>query len=144
MGSLPTPTKLDLFSGFYNTINGKLTSTEKTRHGINPATGKPNPEIPVSTQQDVDVAVAAAREAFKTWSKTPWEQRKQAVLDFADAVEEHTDDFAKLMTQEQGKPVCFICLQEEKTIAEYSTRTSLQSAKCRSASSGCGNWLRST
>jgi acyl-CoA reductase-like NAD-dependent aldehyde dehydrogenase len=105
MGSLPTTAKLDLFGGFYNTINGRLTSTEKTRHGINPANGKPNPEIPVSTRKDVDNAVAAAREAFKFWSTTPWEERKKAVLEFADALEQHTDDFAKLLTQEQGKPV---------------------------------------
>ena len=108
MGSVPATSTLDIFSGFYNTINGKLTSTDKTRHGINPATGKPNPEVPVSTQQDVDKAVAAAREAFKIWSKTPWHERKKAVLDFADALEQHTDDFAKMLTQEQGKPVCFL------------------------------------
>lgn len=112
MGSLPATGKLDLFSGFYNTINGKLTSTEKTRHGINPATGKPNPEIPVSTPQDVDTAVAAARDAFKTWSRTPWDQRKKAILDFADALEQHTDDFAKMLTQEQGKPVCYLPQKE--------------------------------
>jgi acyl-CoA reductase-like NAD-dependent aldehyde dehydrogenase len=117
MGSLQATSKLDIFSGFYNTINGKLTSTEKTRHGINPATGKPNPEIPVSTQQDVDNTVAAARDAFKIWSKTPWHERKKAVLDFADALEQHTDDFAKMLTQEQSKPVC--------TSLEYMLPTSL-------------------
>lgn len=107
MGSLPATSKLDLFNGFYNTINGKLTSTARTRHGINPATGKPNPEVPVSTQQDVDDAVAAAKEAFKTWSKVPWAERKKAILDYADALERHIDDFAKLLTQEQGKPVSY-------------------------------------
>lgn len=103
MGSIgPT---FDVFNGFYNTINGKLTSTEKTRHGINPATAKPNPEVPVSTQKDVDDAVAAAKEAFKSWSKAPQEERKKAVLAFADAVEKYEQDFGKLLTQEQGKPV---------------------------------------
>ncbi len=108
MGSLSASDKIDVFHDFYNTIDGKLTGTEKTRHGINPANGKPNAEIPVATPQDVDNAVAAARKAFKTWSKTPWDRRKKAVVDFADALEQHTDDFAKLLTQEQGKPVCFL------------------------------------
>ncbi|KIW75688.1 hypothetical protein Z517_10430 [Fonsecaea pedrosoi CBS 271.37] len=106
MGSISGP-GFDVFNGFYNTINGKSTTTEQTRHGINPATGKPNPEVPVSTQKDVDDAVAAAKEAFKTWSKTPLEKRKEAVLAFADALEKYANDFGKLLTQEQGKPLQF-------------------------------------
>ncbi|KAJ9614295.1 hypothetical protein H2200_002431 [Cladophialophora chaetospira] len=107
MGSLPATSKLDCFSGYFNTINGQLMSTDKTRHGINPATGKPNPEVPVCTQQDVDDAVKAARTAFTTWSKTSWHERQKAILDFADALEQHTDDFAKMLTLEQGKPIQF-------------------------------------
>jgi acyl-CoA reductase-like NAD-dependent aldehyde dehydrogenase len=105
MGSLAAAEGFSVFTGFYNTIDGNSTKTENSRHGINPATGKPNPDVPVATPEDVDHAVAAAKEAFKTWSKTPWEERKKAVLKFADALEAHTDDFAKLLTQEQGKPV---------------------------------------
>lgn len=105
MGSLGARKDFEVSNGFYNTINGKSTTTVKTRHGINPATGTPNAEVPVATQIDVNDAVAAAKEAFKTWSKTPWEERKKAVLAFADALEEHTNQFAKLLTQEQGKPV---------------------------------------
>ncbi|OQU95929.1 hypothetical protein CLAIMM_02084 [Cladophialophora immunda] len=107
MGSQTVDQDFDVFSGFYNTINGKSTKTETTRHGINPATGKANPDVPVSTLKDVDDAVAAAKDAFETWSKTPWEERKKAVLEFADRLEEHTNDFAKLLTQEQGKPIRF-------------------------------------
>ena len=111
MGSIgPT---FDVFSDFKNTINGKLTSTKETRHGINPATGKPNPPVPVSTQQDVDDAVSAGKAAFKKWSKVPYEERKKAVLAFADALEKNTNDFAKMLTQEQGKPVCILkCFPE--------------------------------
>lgn len=105
MGSLGTAKDFDVFNGFYNTINGKLTTTEQTRHSINPATGKPNPEVPVSTQKDVDDSVAAAKEAFKSWSKTSYADRKKALLAFADGLAKHTQDFAKLLTQEQGKPV---------------------------------------
>lgn len=105
MGSLAADKDFDVFSGFYNTINGKSTTAEKTSHGINPATENPNPEVPIATRKDVDDAVAAAQEAFKTWSKTPWEERKKMVLAFADAFEQHADDFSRLLTQEQGKPV---------------------------------------
>lgn len=109
MGSGGTSTKLDISSNFYNVINGQLTKTEQTRHGINPATGEPNPEVPLSTEKDVDDAVNAARQVFKMWSKTPWDARKQAVLAFADALETNSEEFAKMLTQEQGKPVSY-CL----------------------------------
>lgn len=97
--------QFDIFSDFKNTINGKLTTTKETRHGINPATGKPNPPVPVSTQEDVDAAVSAGKEAFKSWSQTDFAERKKAVLALADALEKHSADFAKLLTMEQGKPV---------------------------------------
>jgi acyl-CoA reductase-like NAD-dependent aldehyde dehydrogenase len=105
MGSVGATKDMDLFNGFYNTINGKSTTSAKTRHGTNPATEKPNPEVPIATQKDVDDAVIAAKKAFRTWSKTPWAERKKMVLAFADAFEKHADDFGKLLTQEQGKPV---------------------------------------
>ena len=104
MGSIGA-SKINVLEDFQNTINGELKSTEETRHGINPATGKPNPEVPVATQEDVDSAVAAGKAAFKKWSQVPTSERKKAVLAFADALEAEGDNFAKLLTQEQGKPV---------------------------------------
>ena len=93
------------WSTFHNTINGKPSLTKQTRHGINPATREPNPEVPVSTPADVDAAVTAARAAFKTWSKVPLEERKKLVNDFADLIMVHKDEFAKMLVKEQGKPV---------------------------------------
>ena len=105
MDSVGASKEFNLFSGYHNIINGKLSSTEETRHGINPATEKPNPPVPVSTQQDVNDAVAAAKEAFKSWSKTPFSQRKNSIIAFSNALEQHKQEFSKLLTQEQGKPV---------------------------------------
>lgn len=104
MGSVGLPA-FNVFGEYYNTIDGKLSSTQQTRHGINPATGKPNAEVPVSTPQDVDAAIDAAKRAFKTWSKVPYAERQQALYKYADAIEANAEDFAKLLTQEQGKPV---------------------------------------
>ncbi|KAL4910574.1 hypothetical protein BDW74DRAFT_141403 [Aspergillus multicolor] len=97
----------DIHSTFQNTINGQLSSTKETRHGINPATGEANPDVPVSTQEDVDKAVAAGQEAFKTWSEKPFEERVKALRAYADAIEEHAAEFAKLLVREQGKPIQF-------------------------------------
>jgi acyl-CoA reductase-like NAD-dependent aldehyde dehydrogenase len=93
------------FDTFQNVINGKTVNSSKTRHGINPATKKPNPEVPVATSQDLDEAVAAATKAFQSWSRTPVEERKKALNSYADAFISYKDEFTKLLTQEQGKPV---------------------------------------
>ncbi|KAI4274970.1 MAG: hypothetical protein LQ337_003534 [Flavoplaca oasis] len=93
------------FETYHNVINNDLTNTAKTRHNINPATTEPNPEVPVSTQEDVDKAVTAARGAFKPWSNTSLEERGKKLVAYADAIESYKDEFAKLLTAEQGKPL---------------------------------------
>ncbi|KAL4933836.1 aldehyde dehydrogenase family protein [Aspergillus undulatus] len=105
-----------VFSNFQNTINGKQSPTAEQRHGINPATGEPNPDVPVSTQEDVNNAVAAAQQAFTTWSDVHFEERKKAVLAFGEEVEKYAADFAKLLVQEQGKPLNFATLEVTMSI----------------------------
>ncbi|KAL1952784.1 hypothetical protein VTO42DRAFT_4261 [Malbranchea cinnamomea] len=109
------------FTVFQNVIDGKLSSTETTRHGVNPATGQPNPEVPVSTPADVDAAVEAGRRAFKSWSRTAWEERQKAILAYADAIESYQAQFTKLLVQEQGKPATFAA--GEIQLALHSVRT---------------------
>jgi acyl-CoA reductase-like NAD-dependent aldehyde dehydrogenase len=93
------------FTTFKNVINGELRGTEKTRHGVNPATKEANPEVPVSTQQDVDDAVKAGKAAFESWKNTTWDERAKAVLAYGEALNSHKEEFAKLLTTEQGKPL---------------------------------------
>lgn len=100
-----TQPKVDIFSGFFNTVNGNLSGTEKTRHGINPATSGANPPVPLCTLRDVDLAVTAGKRAFGEWSKEPLNKRQKAVLDAANILEDNKTDLAKLLTLEQGKPV---------------------------------------
>ncbi|KAB2579180.1 putative betaine aldehyde dehydrogenase protein [Lasiodiplodia theobromae] len=96
--------KLD-FTTFQNVINGKLTTTDKVRQGINPATLEPLFDVPVATPKDVDAAVEAAQEAFKSWKNTTWAERSKALHAFADAFLSYKDEFAQLLTKEQGKPI---------------------------------------
>ncbi|KAJ6091615.1 hypothetical protein N7467_003584 [Penicillium canescens] len=93
------------FTTFFNVIDNQLTSTSQTRHGVNPANTQPNPPVPVSTQDDLDKAVKSARAAFKTWSKTSFDDRRKALLAWADAIDANADGFAKTLTMEQGKPL---------------------------------------
>jgi acyl-CoA reductase-like NAD-dependent aldehyde dehydrogenase len=96
-------TRDQVFPG--NIINNKLIPTEKTRHSIDPATGEPLYEVPVATKEDLDSAVKYAREAFKTWSKTTFEERAKLLVAFADAIEENREELERLQTMEQGKPL---------------------------------------
>ncbi|KAJ0423077.1 Aldehyde/histidinol dehydrogenase [Aspergillus carlsbadensis] len=101
------------FDTFYNIIDGSPVSAAETRHGINPATKQPNPNVPVASQQDLDNAVEAAQRAFKSWSQTTIEERRAALLAYADAYKKFTSDFAHLLTMEQGKPIAFATAEAE-------------------------------
>ncbi|KAL2802861.1 Aldehyde/histidinol dehydrogenase [Aspergillus granulosus] len=103
----PTKDGINIFGDYYNVIDGKVCPTTDTRHGVNPSTGDKLPEVPLATEADVDVAVAAARKAFNTWSILPWAERRDAIIGYIDAIERHAEDFAKLLTLEQGKPLMF-------------------------------------
>lgn len=96
----------DLRSNYVQIINGKSSPTEFTRHGLNPATLEALPEVPVATPEDLDKATTAGKAAFKLWSATPYEDRKKAVLAYADAIDQYSDQFRDLLVTEQGKPVC--------------------------------------
>lgn len=98
---------LSFQDNFVQIIDGKSSPTKETRHGLNPATKQPKAEVPLATKDDLDSAVASAKKAFVSWSKTPYEERRAAVLAYADAVESVRDEFRDLLTAEQGKPVSF-------------------------------------
>lgn len=70
---------------------------------INPATGEILEKCPLSPAADVDQAVAAAQNAFKSWRETPPTERAQYFFKFKMVLEEHADELAKLVTQENGK-----------------------------------------
>jgi betaine-aldehyde dehydrogenase len=72
---------------------------------LNPATGETIAEAPVSTAEDVDRAVTAARAAFDGWSTTTPGERASALLKLADAIEEHADEIAELESANAGKPI---------------------------------------
>lgn len=96
------------FDKFYNILNGKLVATELTRHALNPSTLESNPEVPLSTPEHVHEAVAYAKAAAKKWANLPLSDRQEAVIAFANALRAHKDEFATLLTKEQGKPVVLL------------------------------------
>jgi malonate-semialdehyde dehydrogenase (acetylating) / methylmalonate-semialdehyde dehydrogenase len=88
-----------------NFINGEWieSATEKYEIVPNPATGEELARVPLSTRKDLDLAVKAAKESFKTWSKTPVPKRARILFKYQQLLIEHWDELATLITKENGK-----------------------------------------
>jgi malonate-semialdehyde dehydrogenase (acetylating)/methylmalonate-semialdehyde dehydrogenase len=73
------------------------------RDVINPATQEVVARVPFATVDEVNRAVASAKEAFKSWRKVSLAQRMRIMLKFQALVREHTPELAALITEEHGK-----------------------------------------
>ncbi len=93
-------TKLQNFIGG-EFVDGADGATEGV---INPATTEVIAEAPLSGEEDVNRAVAAAKEAFAGWAATPPGERAHAMLKLADAIEENADEIADIESANAGKP----------------------------------------
>src|SRR5215813_11582534 len=93
------------FSNFKLLIDGMLAEGAGTLDVINPATGRILTAAPRADQAQLDQAVAAAKTGFPSWSATPLRQRAALLVKLADALEAEQGRFARLVTEEQGKPL---------------------------------------
>jgi acyl-CoA reductase-like NAD-dependent aldehyde dehydrogenase len=72
---------------------------------VNSATEEVMGSVPEGTAQDVDRAVAAARDAFASWSQTPVDERAEWMGRIAQALGGRMEEIAALIAQEVGMPV---------------------------------------
>jgi betaine-aldehyde dehydrogenase len=95
-----TKTKLQNF------IDGQFVDPAdgQTEEVLNPATGEAIAEAPLSTEEDVNRAVAAAKRAFEGYAKATPGDRSLMLLKLADAIEQHADEIADLESANAGKP----------------------------------------
>ncbi|WKT41310.1 Aldehyde dehydrogenase, N-terminal [Fusarium oxysporum f. sp. vasinfectum] len=93
------------FTEFFNVIDGKLKTTKETSQGVIPSTLEKNRPVPVSTREDVDRAVQAAKKASEAWAEVPYKERQALEAKFADGIDLINEDLAVLLTKEQGKPL---------------------------------------
>lgn len=71
----------------------------------NPFTTETIAEVPSASSEQVDAAVAAAREAFPAWSTTPAGERCEMLHEVARKLREQQEELARTMTLEGGKPL---------------------------------------
>jgi 4-(gamma-glutamylamino)butanal dehydrogenase len=99
MNSFPTQAFTD--GKFRDALSGQTFDT------FEPATGKVLAAVSACGPEDVDEAVAAARAAFEDgrWSRLSPGERKKVLLRFADLVETHSGELARLDAVDAGKPI---------------------------------------
>jgi len=89
----------------YNYINGKWQEalTDRYEEVPNPATGETLAKVPLSSQEDLQRAVAAAQAAFHEWKRVPVPRRARIMFRFQQLLLEHWDELAEMITRENGK-----------------------------------------
>lgn len=72
---------------------------------FNPARGNQMAEVPSAPPELIDRAIDAAHRAFPAWAARPAKERAGLLMKAASAMREQQDELARLLTQEQGKPL---------------------------------------
>ena len=86
-------------------INGRLTPGASALEVLNPATGQRLTTCARADRRQLDDAVAAAKAAFAAWSTTAIGERRRMLIQIADELDKRSGEFARLLTEEQGKPL---------------------------------------
>ena len=99
-------TQVDVLQNF---IDGEaVSSSGETEAILNPASGEELGRAPITSAEEVDGAVRAARRAFDGWSQATPAQRSQALLQLASSLEEHGEEIARLEALNAGKPLAAV------------------------------------
>ena len=90
-----------------NFIDGKFVTPKSKQYidTISPSTEKILSSISIGNQQDVDYAVASAKEGLKKWSKTNPSERAKYLFKLARLIQERSREFAVLESLDGGKPI---------------------------------------
>ncbi|MCW2796965.1 gamma-aminobutyraldehyde dehydrogenase [Nocardioides sp.] len=99
---------------FQNVINGELAASASgaTYDVIDPTTGEVYAKAPMSGPEDVDRAYAAAATAFETWGDTTPQERSNALLKIADAIDARADEIVRVESRDTGKPIGLTASEE--------------------------------
>ncbi|MDX5980656.1 NAD-dependent succinate-semialdehyde dehydrogenase [Exiguobacterium profundum] len=88
-----------------NFINGEWTETGQTIEVRNPATGNVMAVVTKSDTQEATQAVDASHEALQEWQQKTAEERGELLNKWHRLIAEHTEELARTMVEEQGKPL---------------------------------------
>ncbi len=87
-----------------NYVDGSFVKSDRESIDVmNPSDGSVISRVPLSTHDDLNIAVQSARRAFPAWAATPIKERVQVFYKYKALLEKHIDDLAELVTEENGK-----------------------------------------
>ena len=88
-------------------IDGEFTKPVKGKYfdTINPANDEKISAVAEATQEDIDLAVKAARKAFNGWSKLSGKERGKYIYRIARLIQERAREFAVIESMDGGKPI---------------------------------------
>lgn len=89
-----------------NYCDGQKISGESHFSVINPATEQLVGYAPTSTDTEIEQAIASAKTAQIDWAARPDQERKDLLMAVAEKLQGESAALAKLITEEQGKPLC--------------------------------------
>ncbi len=95
----------DLAAPFTLTIGGKAAGADARLEVIDPSTGTVFAHCPAAGAAELDRAVSAARAAFPAWRALSYTERAGFIARCAEALKANKEPLARLLTQEQGKPL---------------------------------------
>ena len=115
------------YPSIQNYINGQFTApgNKNTIDVISPIDGILLSKVPLSSISDLDAAVAAAKNAFQAWSKTPIKERVQVFFKYKTLLEKNIKELAELCSEENGKTYGESVAEIEKCIELTEFATSL-------------------
>ena len=101
-----------------NYIGGKDIKSQSNRflEVISPIDGNLLSRVPMSTADDLDAAVQAAKAALEGWSKTPIKERVQVFFRYKTLLERNLDELTRLVQEENGKTYDEAKAEVEKSI----------------------------
>jgi len=126
-------------------IDGKWSEPAEggSRKLENPATLEIVDEVSEASAVDVDRAVVAARDAFADgrWSKLTPGERSNRLLKLADLLEERAETFARVETEDTGKPYASMSLEGDLPFSVDNLRFFAGAARS-TAGTAAGSWMQ--
>lgn len=112
-----------------NYINGRWVESKakETRDVFNPATGELIAKTPMSTAEETNKAIQAAKAAFGRWRATPVFTRVRYLNRIRDAFEDNFEELCRILTMEQGKAIDESRGEYRRTIENLECATSIPS-----------------
>jgi malonate-semialdehyde dehydrogenase (acetylating) / methylmalonate-semialdehyde dehydrogenase len=106
------------YADLTNYIGGKKVTATGTRwlEVISPLDGAMLSRVPMSTPDDLDIAVNNAKNALENWSKTPIKERVQVFFKYKTLLEKNAQELTQLVHEENGKTLDEARAEVEKSI----------------------------